>query len=137
MSLGTWKDMIWPLPSGRICSGRRTLPGPRSLFDPHSCRTAGLIRVANSAERRLTLQTYNLFRRQNEEDLYCAVPEDVPVPPFVTDERWEWAQSLDVSQLSGFDAKAAEISANRNGFYLFHSTDTQGGSGKADHAGEG
>ena len=54
------------------------------------------------------MQTYNLFRRQNEEDLYCAVPEDVPVPPFVTDERWEWAQSLDVSQLSGFDAKAAE-----------------------------
>jgi hypothetical protein len=81
------------------------------------------------------LQTYNLFRRQNEEDLYCAVPEDVPVPPFVTDERWEWAQSLDVSQLSGFDAKAAEISANRNGFYLFHSTDSQGGSGKAGHAG--
>ena len=33
-------------------------------------------------------------------------------------------QSLDVSQLSGFDAKAAEISANRNGFYLFHSTDS-------------
>lgn len=64
------------------------------------------------------MQTYNLFRRQNEEDLYCAVPEDVPVPPFVTDERWEWTQSLDVSQLSGFDAKAAEISANRNGFYL-------------------
>ena len=68
------------------------------------------------------MQTYNLFRRQNEEDLYCAVPEDVPVPPFVTDERWEWAQSLDVSQLSGFDAKAAEISANRNGFYLISST---------------
>ena len=76
------------------------------------------------------MQTYNLFRRQNEEDLYCAVPEDVPVPPFVTDERWEWAQSLDVSELSGFDAKAAEISANRNGFYLFHSTDSEGGSGK-------
>jgi hypothetical protein len=60
------------------------------------------------------LQSYNLIRRQNEADLYCAVPEDVPVPPFVTDERWEWAQSLDVSQISGFDAKAAEISANRN-----------------------
>ena len=83
------------------------------------------------------MQTYNLFRRQNEEDLYCAVPEDVPVPPFVTDERWEWAQSLDVSQLSGFDAKAAEISANRNGFYLFHSTNSEGGSGKAGHAGGG
>jgi hypothetical protein len=105
------------------------------VFDPHSCRTAGLTRAANSVERRLNLQTYNLFRRQNEEDLYCAVPEDVPVPPFVTDERWEWDQSLHVSQLSGFDAKAAEISANRNGFYLFHSTDPQGASGKAGHAG--
>ena len=62
------------------------------------------------------MQTYNLFRRQNEEDLYCAVPVDVAVPSFVTDERWEWAQSLDVSQL--------EISANTNGFYLFHSTDS-------------
>ena len=98
---------------------------------------AGLTSAANSFERGSTLQTYNLFRRHNEEDLYCAVPEDVPVPPFVTDERWEWAQSLDVSQLSGFDAKAAEISANRNGFYLFHSTDSEGGSGKAGHAGGG
>ena len=71
------------------------------------------------------MQTYNLFRRQNEEDLYCAVPVDVAVPPFVTDERWEWAQSLDVSQLSDFDAKAAEISTNTNGFYLFHSTNSQ------------
>ena len=53
------------------------------------------------------MQTYNLFRRQHEEDLYCAVPEDVPVPPFVTDERWEWAQSLDVSQLSGSAGKDA------------------------------
>ena len=51
------------------------------------------------------MQTYNLFRRQNE--------------------RWEWAQSLDVSQLSDFDAEAAEISTNTNGFYLFHSTDSQ------------
>ena len=83
------------------------------------------------------MQTYNLFRRQNEEDLYCAVPVDVAVPSFVTDERWEWAQSLDVSQLSDFDAEAAEISTNTNGFYLFHSTDFTGGSGRSGHAGAG
>ena len=70
------------------------------------------------------MRTYNLFRRQNEEDLYCAVPADVAVPSFLTDETWEWAQSLDVRQLSDFDAEAAEISANTNGFYLFHSTDS-------------
>ena len=83
------------------------------------------------------MRTYNLCRRQNEENLYCAVPVDVAVPSFLTDERWEWAQSLDVRQLSDFDAEAAEISANMNGFYLFHSTDSQGGSGKAGHAGGG
>ena len=64
------------------------------------------------------MRTYNLFRRQNAEDLYCAVPVDIAVPPFLTDETWEWAESLDVSQLSDFDAEAAEISANTNGFYL-------------------
>jgi len=69
------------------------------------------------------MRTYNLFRRQNEEDLYCAVPVDVAVPAFLTDQTWEWAQSLDIRQLSDFDAEAAEISANTNGFYLFHSTD--------------
>ena len=69
------------------------------------------------------MRTYNLFRRQNEEDLYCAVPVDVAVPPFLTDETWEWAESLNVRQLSDFDAEAAEISANTNGFYLFHSAD--------------
>jgi len=69
------------------------------------------------------MHTYNLFRRRNEADLYCAVPEDVAVPSFLRDGTWEWAQSLDLSQLSDFDARAAEISANTNGFYLFHSTD--------------
>jgi hypothetical protein len=72
------------------------------------------------------MHTYNLFRRQNAEDLYCAVPEDVAVPSFLTDETWEWTHSLDIRQLSGFDAKAAEISANTNGFYLFHSAESQG-----------
>ena len=51
------------------------------------------------------------------------MPEDVAVPSFVTDETWEYAQSLDVGMLSGFDAAAAEISASANGFYHFHSAD--------------
>jgi hypothetical protein len=67
------------------------------------------------------MRTYNLFRRKDEADLYCAVPEDVAVPAFLTDENWEYARSLDIGKLSGFDAAAAEISAHANGFYLFHS----------------
>src|SRR5688572_16825106 len=71
---------------------------------------------------RRIMRAYNLFRRKEEADLYCAVPEDIAVPPFVTQETWEFAQSLELGVLSGFDATAAEASVKANGFYLFHST---------------
>ena len=67
------------------------------------------------------MRTYNLFRRKGVADLFCAVPEDVPVPDFINPEGWEYARSLDSATLSGFDASAAETSAAANGFYLFHS----------------
>ena len=35
------------------------------------------------------MRTYNLFRRKDETELYCAVPESVPVPAFLTDDGWE------------------------------------------------
>ena len=67
------------------------------------------------------MHTYNLFRRKDAADLFCAVPEDVPVPHFVTPGAWEYDRSLDIETLSGFDATAAETSSAVNGFYLFHS----------------
>jgi hypothetical protein len=67
------------------------------------------------------MHTYNLFRRKGAADLFCAVPQDVPVPNFVTAVEWEYARPLDVGTLSAFDAAAAETSAAANGFYLFHS----------------
>jgi hypothetical protein len=67
------------------------------------------------------MHTYNLFRRKGAADLFCAVPEDVPVPHFVTPGAWEYERSLDIETLSGFDATAAETSSGANGFYLFHS----------------
>ena len=67
------------------------------------------------------MRTYNLFRRKDETELYCAVPENMPVPAFLTDNSWEYARSLDIMGLSGFDAAAAQASAGANGFYLFHS----------------
>jgi len=66
------------------------------------------------------MRTYNLFRHKGGADLFCAVPQDVPVPDFVTAGEWEYACPLDVETLSAFDATAAETSA-ANGFYLFHS----------------
>ena len=68
------------------------------------------------------MRTYNLFRRKREADLYCAIPEDYAVPEFLNPEDWEFAESLELSALSGFDAAAAEVSVQANGFYLFHST---------------
>jgi hypothetical protein len=68
------------------------------------------------------VRTYNLFRRKDEADLYCAVPQDRAVPEFLTDCTWEYAEALEIDTLSGFDAVAAEASAAVNGFYLFHST---------------
>ena len=67
------------------------------------------------------MHTFNLFRRKEEADLYCAVPVDRPVPEFLTEDKWEYARSLNIETLSGFDAAAASASANANGFYLFHS----------------
>jgi len=69
------------------------------------------------------MRTYNLFRRKEEADLYCAVPLDSTIPAFLTDATWEYAEAVDVDDLSGFDAAAAEASSAANGFYLFHSTD--------------
>ena len=67
------------------------------------------------------MRTYNLFRRKGVADLFCAVPQDVPVPNFVIADDWEYARPLDIATLSGFDATAAETSAAAKGFYLFHS----------------
>jgi len=68
------------------------------------------------------MRVYNLFRRKGDADLYCAVPEDVAVPAFLTTDAWEYARSLNGGTLSGFDAAAAEVSAQASGFYLFHCT---------------
>ena len=68
------------------------------------------------------MRIYNLFRRKGHADLYCAVPEDVAVPAFVTEGSWEYARSIDIATLSGFDAGAAQVSVQANGFYLFHMT---------------
>ena len=66
------------------------------------------------------MRIYNLFRRKGHADLYCAVPEDVAVPAFVTEVGWEYTRSIDIATLSGFDAAAAQVSVQANGFYLFH-----------------
>ena len=52
-------------------------------------------------------------------DLYCAVPEDRPVPPFVGGRAWEFAGRL--AEKSTVRLPGALTTATRfNGFYIFH-----------------
>ena len=81
----------------------------------HKCHAKALRPVV--ARYRLT---YNLFRRRSEGDLFCAVPEDIPVPNFIETGEWEFSCKACGSEgPSGFDPAAAKISARFNGFHLF------------------
>jgi hypothetical protein len=64
---------------------------------------------------------YNLFRCKRSLDLFCAVPEDYPVPAFVDGHGWEFAGKVGEhsSRVSGFDRKAARAVVPLTGFYLF------------------
>jgi hypothetical protein len=54
-------------------------------------------------------------------DLYCAVPEHKPVPPFVQDPTWEFAGTTtpDAPRPPGFDETVARFASQFQGFYTF------------------
>lgn len=64
---------------------------------------------------------YNLFRRRNEPELYCAVPEHYPVPGFIMGEAWDFGGRLDNPDAAprGFDPAAARHGVRLTGYYLF------------------
>ena len=64
---------------------------------------------------------YNLFRRRQKPDVFCAVPEDRPVPSFIKANGWEFAGKADepATVPLGFNQKSAKIDVRRNGYYLF------------------
>lgn len=64
---------------------------------------------------------YKMFRRAGGTNLCCAVPLHEPVPAFVARQVWVYAGPVAEDALSGFDATAAHVSVQINGFYLFHS----------------
>ena len=70
------------------------------------------------------MRTYNLFRRKGRLELVCAVPEDQPVPVFITGVLWEFGGKLENADRDpfAFNHAAAHASVRVNGFYLFQIT---------------
>lgn len=68
---------------------------------------------------------YNLFRRKPTPDLYCAAPEDRPVPAFIDGATWEYVGTLRHNDAppSGLERSAAVMGVQLNGFHLFHRVD--------------
>ncbi|WP_457091930.1 hypothetical protein [Microvirga sp. P5_D2] len=47
--------------------------------------------------------TYNLFRHKDEAHLFCAVPEDMPVPAFLNDDEWVYSCPIDKRLFARFE----------------------------------
>lgn len=62
---------------------------------------------------------YNLFRYRLGPDLFCAIPEDRPVPIFIGAPNWTYAGRTDALAQEALDLEAARIAVRFNGFYLF------------------
>ena len=66
--------------------------------------------------------TYSIFRRLDEPEIYCAVPQTLPLPRFVRGDAWEFDSVVDDGEFweRGFREGVAAWSGGRNGFYVFH-----------------
>jgi hypothetical protein len=73
---------------------------------------------------------FNLFRRREESDLFCAVPEDCIVPHFLDEDAWLfYGKAVDLRTAPpGFDARAAAVGVRFNGFHLFQASSRGAGS---------
>jgi hypothetical protein len=64
--------------------------------------------------------TYNLFRSDDLDELYCAVPEHRAVPRFVKAGAWSFEGKIrEEGAPKAFDGSAARVGVRFNGFHLF------------------
>jgi hypothetical protein len=77
---------------------------------------AGLAQLRRGAQ----MLSFNVFR--SREGFSCAVPEDRPVPPFLTSKAWEFSGKItgDHHNLP----PATEVAVRFNGFYVFRPFET-------------
>jgi hypothetical protein len=83
-----------------------------------------MIHDAAAADPILRECAYNLFRNNQRPKLFCAVPEDCPVPNFIGAEGWSFKRVLRRQDVAppGFHDRAARAGVRYNGFYLFQVT---------------
>jgi hypothetical protein len=70
---------------------------------------------------------YNLFRHKLMPDLFCAVPQDWPVPGFIEGSTWAFAGTVSERTVApaGLDWELAAASVRRSGFVIFQSSPTE------------
>ncbi len=64
-------------------------------------------------------ESLNLFRRTDQPEFCCAVPERLPVPPFIRKPAWKFAGTLEPPNPAptGFRTRAAQVAVHAQGFY--------------------
>lgn len=63
---------------------------------------------------------WNMFKRREEGELWCAVPAETAVPRFLFSGEWDFSgQHAEQRSLPGFQRAVALQSVRMNGFYLF------------------
>jgi hypothetical protein len=67
-------------------------------------------------------RTYNMFRRSDAQEIFCAVCEDSPVPSFIDGDTWLYHSTIsdDRTPPVGFLPHVARSASDMNGFYLFY-----------------
>jgi len=63
----------------------------------------------------LLVIAYNLFRSRLS-GIYCAVPEDSAVPPFVRGDDWEFCEKIAADEMP----QVAPEGVRFHGFFIFH-----------------
>jgi hypothetical protein len=83
-----------------------------------------LIHETAPARRETRECAYNLFRNNERAELFCAVPEDRPVPSLVVAQAWTFERILRPYDVAppGFFERGAKAGVRYNGFYLFQAT---------------
>ncbi len=67
---------------------------------------------------------YNLLQNNERAELFCAVPEDRPIPSLIVAQAWTFERILRPHDVAppGFSERGAKAGVRYNGFYLFHAT---------------